>query len=70
MSDIDHKKIALLAAKRAISEISICRSISDEDMKLIFQELHKIADSITDLDVKDKDNWKPFHNYVIGTKWG
>lgn len=65
----DHKKIALMAAKRAISEIRICRSISDEDMKIIWQELHKISDSITAIDVKDENNWLPFKNYVIGTKW-
>ena len=70
MKELDHKKIALLAAKRAIGEIRICRSLSDEDMKIIWQELHKIGESITDIDIKNEDNWLPFGNYVIGTKWG
>lgn len=69
MSDIDHKKIAFLAAKRAISEISISSSISDQDREIIFNELDKISKGLNGLNIKNSDNWLPLGLYDIGTQF-
>lgn len=69
MSDLDHKKIALLAAKRAINEISISSSISHQDRKIIFDELYNIGNEISVIDIEERNNWLPLGLYDIGTQF-
>ena len=65
---IDHKKVARLAAKRAIDDINISMSISAEDRHLIFKELTGISEDISELDVYLDSNWYPFKYYDIGVR--
>lgn len=69
MKEIDHKKIALLAAKRAIDEVSISTSMSNQDREIIFEELRKIGKSLSSLNINNSDNWIPLDLYDIGTQF-
>lgn len=67
--NIDHRRIAELAAKKAISEISMSTVILAHDRELIWKELNIIANEITTMDVYNNDcNWLPLRRYLIGTQ--
>ena len=69
MKDIDHKKIALLAAKRAISELSISKRIPNQDRDIIFEELREISKRLSSLNINNSDNWTPLNLCDIGTQF-
>lgn len=65
--DIDYEHIARLIAKKAISEVTISQGISEVDIKILFEELDKIGESLTEDSIKDKDNWLPFSRNDFGS---
>ena len=69
MKELDHKKIALLAAKRAIDETTISSGISKKDRTLIFEELNNISEGLSDMDINNPDSWLPLSLYDIGTQF-
>ena len=69
MKELDHKKIALLAAKRAIDEISISSGVSKNDRLLIFEALNNISVGLSNMDINNPDSWFPLSLYDIGTQF-
>lgn len=69
MKELDHKKIALLAAKRAIDEITISTGVSKKDRLLVFEALNKISLGLSDMDINNPDSWFPLSLYDIGTQF-
>jgi len=66
---IDHKHMAKMIAKKAISEVILSTRIPESDRGLIFKELEILSGEISETSINDRGSWLAIRKNDIGSNY-